>query len=56
MSSEYALMKSNQIITVVSSSRDIEDLRRHYPDYLVDLLDRVPDQIRKAYQYWNERP
>lgn len=56
MQTEYALMRGMTIITAVTSSRSLDEMRRRYPDYAVKVLDTLPPDVLANYPYWRERP
>lgn len=52
----YAVMRRGVIETIVESTESAAQLREDYDGCDVVPLDLVPEAVKKAYRYWEERP
>jgi hypothetical protein len=53
MSAEYAMLRNGEITTIVTTYGAPPEAR---PGCEVKPLDQVPDEVKKRYRYWDERP
>lgn len=60
MTQEWAILKGGEIINVctTSSRASAQEAADHMVNgpYTVELLDSLPDRVKQAYRYWDERP
>lgn len=50
MMRDFALMVGDEVVTIVASSRPLDELRGLYPDYDLRRLDEVPEDALRQFR------